>query len=202
MVEPAAPPPIQTPPPHWFSWWGRLRYFVVHSILHAADSPHRIALGVAIGLFIALLPLVGVQMVLAAVACHPFKANKAVAVALAWVSNPVTLIPIYLPMYWFGCVMLGLDAIPYEAFVAIFFPAEGGFVASLWATYTAMLDIFVPLWLGSTVVAVALSVPGYFITLRGVTAYRMRRYGTVDLASLKLDPVHQAKLHAKAAGDP
>lgn len=198
---PTLPPP-ETPPTHWFSWWGRLRYFVVHRILHAADSPHRIALGVGIGMFIALLPLVGVQMVISAVLCHPFKANKAVAVALAWVSNPVTLIPIYLPMYWLGCVMLGIEAIPYDNFVAIFFPEEGGFIASLTATYTAMLDIFVPLWLGSFVVAVAIAVPCYFLTLRVVTAYRMRRYGTVDLESIVLDPVHQAKMHAKQAGEP
>ncbi len=153
-------------------------------------------------MFIALLPLVGVQMVISAVLCHPFKANKAVAVALAWVSNPVTLIPIYLPMYWLGCVMLGIEAIPYDNFVAIFFPEEGGFIASLTATYTAMLDIFVPLWLGSFVVAVAIAVPCYFLTLRVVTAYRMRRYGTVDLESIALDPVHQAKLHPQKAGEP
>lgn len=198
MTTPPPPPQAPTPPRHWFSWWGRIRYFLIHQVLHAADSPHRIALGMAIGVFIALLPLVGVQMLLAAIICHPFKANKAVSVAMAWISNPVTLVPIYLPFYWLGCVMIGLDPIPYESFVAIFFPEEGGLVASLMATWTAMLDIFVPLWLGSSVAAIAFSVPSYFLTRRIVTAYRMRRYGTVDLQAIVLDPVHAEK---RAAGE-
>lgn len=183
MVAQPEPPERPQPPRHWFSWWGRIKFFVVHSILRAADSPHRLALGVAIGLFIALLPLVGIQMFIAAIACHPFKANKAVAMAMAWVSNPLTLVPVFLPCYWLGCLMLGLDPIPYESFVAIFSPETGGFIASVTATWTAMLDIFLPLSLGCLVVATVFGVASYFISRRMIVAYRLKRYGTVDLSS-------------------
>lgn len=184
MDSPPDRPSTNAPPRHWFSWWGRVRYFVVHQILRAADSPHRLALGVAIGLFIALLPLVGIQMFIAAVVCHPVKANKAVAVAMAWVSNPLTLVPIFLPCYWLGAAMLGLEAIPYESFVAIFTPEEGGLIESLYATYVAMLDIMAPLWLGCAVVATAFALPSYFLFRSMITRYRLRRYGTTDIASL------------------
>lgn len=176
------PPP---PPRHWFSWWGRVKHFVVHKILRAADSPHRLGLGVAIGMWVALLPLVGIQMITSAAICHPFKGNKVVAMAMAWVSNPVTLVPIFLPCYWLGCWILGLDAIPYDDFVAIFSPDVEGWWARVSASWSAMMAIFGPLWLGSLIVATIVAVPCYFITVRAVTAYRMRRYGTVDLTDLQ-----------------
>jgi uncharacterized protein (DUF2062 family) len=175
---------VERPPAHWFSWWGQVRWFVVHRILHAQDSPHRLALGVAIGMWVALLPLVGVQMVTSAALVHPFKGNKVVAMAMAWVSNPLTLIPVYLPCYWLGAWLLGMDAIPYHEFVEIFFPPESvGWWGTLSATWSAMMAIFLPLWLGCGIVATAVSVPLYFVTERVVTWYRVRRYGTVDLSS-------------------
>lgn len=178
-------PRAERPPRRWFSWWAQVKWFVVHKILHATDSPHRIALGVGIGMWVALLPLVGVQMIVSATLCHPVKGNKVVAMAMAWVSNPVTLVPIFLPCYWLGCWLLGMDAIPYDDFVAIFFPPEGGgFFARVSATWQAMLAIFAPLWLGCGLVATVVAVPCYFATERAVTWYRMRRYGTTDLATL------------------
>ena len=172
------------PPRHWFSWWGRVKHFVIHKILRASDSPHRIALGVSIGMWVALLPLVGVQMITSAALCHPVKGNKVFAMAMAWVSNPITLVPIFLPCYWLGCWILGLDAIPYQDFVDIFFPAEGTWFARVSATWRAMMGIFGPLWLGSAIVATIVAIPSYFVTERVVTWYRMKRYGTVDLSTL------------------
>lgn len=192
MVAPSEPPTSDRPPAHWFSWWGRIRHFVLHKILRAADSPHRLALGVAMGLFIALLPLVGIQMFIAAILCHPIKGNKVVAMAMAWVSNPFTLVPIFLPCYWLGAALLGIEAIPYENFVSIFQPNEGTFIDSIYATYVAMLDIMAPLWLGCFLVATAFAVPSYFIARAGITRYRLRRYGTVDISSLT-----EAQLNAK-----
>ena len=173
---------VKRPPARWFSWWAQVKWFVVHRILQATDSPHRISLGVELGMWIALLPLVGVQMVVSAALCHPFKANKVVAMAMAWVSNPITLVPIFLPCYWLGCWLLGMDAIPYDDFVAIFFPDEPGWLARVQATWQAMVAIFAPLWLGSLIVATVVAIPTYFVTERIVTWYRLRRYGTVDLS--------------------
>ncbi len=45
-------------------YWLRMRRFVMHNVLHADDTPHSIALGTAIAVFIAILPLVGIQMFL------------------------------------------------------------------------------------------------------------------------------------------
>jgi len=122
--------------------------------------------------------------VVSEVLCIPFKANKVVAMAMAWVSNPLTLVPIFLPCYWLGCLILGLDAIPYDDFVRIFSPEVAGWWNKISATWSAMLAIFGPLWLGCAIVATVVAVPCYFITERAVTWYRLKRYGTTDLTTL------------------
>ncbi len=162
-------------------WIANTRWFVVHRILHAADSPHRIALGAAIGMWVALLPLVGIQMVVSATLCIPVRGNKAIAAAMAWVSNPITIIPIFLPCYWLGCLLLGLDAIPTSEFEAIFNPGvDTGWWDSVSASWSAMMAVVAPLWLGSGIVATIVAIPTYFVTIRLVTQYRIRRFGRAD----------------------
>lgn len=165
--------PLRPPRPE-DSWVLKVRWFVVHGVLHADDTPHRLALGLAIGLWVSLMPIIGAQMVTSAAICHPFRANKAVAMAMAWVTNPVTIVPIFLPCYGLGCWLLDVDPLPRDQFAAIFFPAEEGAWARVAATWQAMTAVFAPLWLGCALVATAVSVPAYFLVERGITAYRAR----------------------------
>jgi uncharacterized protein (DUF2062 family) len=57
--------------------------------------------GAALGMYIALLPIVGIQMYVAAtlwVFCRyalRFRFNLPIAIAMVWLTNPVTVIPIY-----------------------------------------------------------------------------------------------------------
>ena len=75
--------------------WQRVRHFVLHDILHADDPPHRLALGVAIGMFVTFTPTVGLQMVLVGVLAWLLRANKLVGLPVVWLSNPATVVPIY-----------------------------------------------------------------------------------------------------------
>lgn len=81
--------------------------FIKFRILHIDDSPERIARGLALGVFIAFLPLMGIQMFLAWIAAILFKGNKLMAVLGAWVSNPATAIVIYYPCYRLGRWLIG-----------------------------------------------------------------------------------------------
>lgn len=76
--------------------------FIKFRILHVDDSPQRIAKGLAIGVFIGFLPLMGIQMAIAFVTAAALKANKAMAMLGVWVSNPFTAIPVYYPCYRLG----------------------------------------------------------------------------------------------------
>ena len=88
------------------SLYRRVSSFVVHHILHTDDSPSRIARGVAIGMFMAWLPLMGLQMLLVLAFSFIFRANKVVGLPVVWISNPFTLGPIYYPGYLLGSALL------------------------------------------------------------------------------------------------
>ncbi|WP_407276612.1 DUF2062 domain-containing protein [Halothiobacillus sp. DCM-1] len=62
--------------------------------------------GVAIGLFIAFFPI-PLQMLLCAIAAVIFRVNVALAVAMALVSNPFTMVPIFWGAYWIGTSLTG-----------------------------------------------------------------------------------------------
>lgn len=84
--------------------------FIKYRILHADDSPERISRGLAIGVFVAYLPLMGIQMALSWAVAALFKANKAMALLGAWVSNPATAVFVYYPSYRLGRWLLGIRA--------------------------------------------------------------------------------------------
>jgi len=60
-----------------------------------------VAHGLAIGLFVGQLPIIG-QMVLAAIGAVRFRANVPIAIAACWLTNPITHPPIILFQERFG----------------------------------------------------------------------------------------------------
>ncbi|MBN9413544.1 MAG: DUF2062 domain-containing protein [Candidatus Paracaedimonas acanthamoebae] len=66
---------------------------------------HTVAGGVAIGLFINFLPL-PLQAIWASLLCLYFKTNLPIAVALTWINNPFTFIPINYFLYQVGLFIL------------------------------------------------------------------------------------------------
>lgn len=65
-----------------------------------------IAGGVSLGLFISLTPTIPLQMLLAASGAIYFRVNLPIALALCWVTNPVTAVPIYLYEWRLGRYIL------------------------------------------------------------------------------------------------
>jgi uncharacterized protein len=65
-----------------------------------------VARGVAVGLFVAFIPL-PMQMLIAAVLAAWFKANIPIAMAMTWITNPLTFIPINYSIYRLGKWLLG-----------------------------------------------------------------------------------------------
>ena len=76
--------------------------FVKFRLLHVDDSPQQMARGVAAGLFVAYLPLLGLHIPLAFILAQLIRANKALAVVAVWISNPLTFVLIYFPSYRLG----------------------------------------------------------------------------------------------------
>jgi len=155
----------------------RLRRFFVYRVLHVDDTPHRIAMGVAIGVFVAWTPTVGFQMVLCVLLSLLLGANKFVGLPFCWISNPLTIIPVYGPNFIIGSYLLG-SKYAWSNFMkaaAAAMTFQGGWVGRIQAWWTATQEIFLPLWLGSLIVAPILAFLTYFTIASIVTTYRRRR---------------------------
>lgn len=61
---------------------------------------------VFIGLFMAFIPLPS-QMILAAITAVIFRANLPLSVAMVWISNPITMPPLFYMAYNVGVALLG-----------------------------------------------------------------------------------------------
>ncbi len=113
----------------------------------------------AVGLFFAFIP-VPFQMLLAAPAAVIFAANLPLSIALVWITNPVTMAPIYYGCYKLGAWILGVQI-------------ESDFIMSREYIWQVFDTIWQPFLLGCLTVSVVTSLIGYF----GVQLiYRYRIY--------------------------
>jgi uncharacterized protein len=162
-------------------YWNRFKHFCVHSILHADDPPHKLALGIAVGIFVALLPLIGIQMVLSFALAWLLRANKAVGVALVWISNPFTMVPLFYPGYWLGCKILGRK--PGGEWSELI-RSERSPSAIMVEFAENLQDFAAPLFLGTFIVAAGLSLISYYVSLFLIRNYRLKRWGQLMPPSL------------------
>lgn len=70
-------------------------------------SPEQIAWGLALGLFVAMTPTVGLQMLIAVSIAGLLRVNKASAALGVWLTNPLTIPFFYWLTYYVGSRILG-----------------------------------------------------------------------------------------------
>ena len=114
-VEKQTIPPVEGRGRSWFyrSWLYRK---IITTVLHINDTPEAVALGVGLGIFIAMTPTVGLQMTLVLVIHTLFRANRLAGLVMVYISNPFTLVPIYWLDYMVGSVVLRHPLYSYEEF--------------------------------------------------------------------------------------
>lgn len=69
------------------------------------------AMAFFVGPFTAFLPIPG-QMIIAALAALLLRCNLPLSVALVWLTNPVTMTPVYYTAYRIGTLLVGVDPVP------------------------------------------------------------------------------------------
>ncbi|MBN2343070.1 MAG: DUF2062 domain-containing protein [Deltaproteobacteria bacterium] len=148
-------------------------------ILRDKDSPHKIALGMALGIFIGFLPIMGIQMAVVTLFALPLRGNLKAALAGVWISNPITFIPLYWLNYQFGTLFFSHRRVSWEEFGGEMVKASnwdwGAVKASIYSLLNMGADVFIPLWVGSAILALIFGVIAYFASYRWVVFYRKNK---------------------------
>lgn len=143
---------------------GRVKMGYLRALLRGR-GPHRIAMGAAVGVGVATVPVLGFQTVLAVLLATVLRANRLAAATFVWVSNPVFF---YLD-YRVGRFLLErlrvIDATP----------ADGLTLHELVSPLTTVF--LVPVLVGCVVIALVFGLASYLVALRVVRSYRERIRG-------------------------
>ncbi|MBT3202527.1 MAG: DUF2062 domain-containing protein [Phycisphaerales bacterium] len=152
----------------------KIKAFFIYRVLHIDDTPHRIALGVGIGMFITWTPTVGFQMLLVLALAWLLGANKLVGVPFVWISNPVTIAPIFYPNYLLGKYVLGSNCEDPNFTEAI--TLSGTWLEKVQNWWEVTWRVFWPLWVGSIIIGLVLGVISYGLIYYSVIEYRKIRH--------------------------
>ena len=107
-----------------------------------------VSIAMAVGLFLAFQPIPG-QVILAALVALWLRCNLPLSVVMVWVTNPVTMPPVYYFNYKVGTVVLQVP------------PLVGRFELSMDWISQRMADIWLPLVIGSLLVGVVAAAAGW-----------------------------------------
>jgi hypothetical protein len=111
---------------------------------------HSLAGGMAVGLFCAFIPI-PMQMLLASLIAIYFRVNLPLSVSLVWLTNPITMPPVFYGCYKLGTMLLGIPKRHFE------------FEPSLQWLMEKLGDIWQPFLLGCFTMAIVSAFLGYWI---------------------------------------
>ncbi len=130
-------------------------------------NPHNLALGMAIGIFVSITPIIPFQTIVAIALAFLVRGSKSAAVLGSWLSNPLTIPVVYYANYKLGCALLGyhnsLDRIAFTSFSELM--ALG-------------LEVTWAMIVGGVAIGAFLGVVIYFVTLRAITTFRRQSVST------------------------
>jgi uncharacterized protein len=152
--------------------WSRSSRYVVYRLRRLSATPHAIALGFAVGAFIAVTPYIGTHMVMAALIAWAIGGSMVAAVLGTFLGNPLTY-----PFFWFasykiGNIMLGAHGTKKHIDLS-----HGIFQSS----FDKLWPILKPMALGSIPLGLAIAAGFYFLVRPMVDAYQHRRRRELSL---------------------
>ncbi|HAZ79643.1 MAG TPA: DUF2062 domain-containing protein [Porticoccaceae bacterium] len=111
-----------------------------------------VSLAVFVGIFCAFIPL-PIQSLLVIALCFWIGANLPLAMLIIWMSNPITIPPMFFLTYKLGSSILGTEL--------------GEFAVTLnWQWFSQLgSEVLLPLFVGSLIAGTLLAIVGYFFVL-------------------------------------
>ncbi|KAB2942828.1 MAG: DUF2062 domain-containing protein [Hyphomicrobium sp.] len=164
-------------PPRWR--WAQSLRTAGRRLVNLRASPHEIALGCALGAFVSITPLLGVQTFLAVVLALMLRASVPAAVIGTFVGNPLSW-----PFIWVSTYVMGLQIVGLEG---AFDPsAVQRNVLLLWgallepspqlfdATAALLWPLLWPMLAGSVPIGLLTAAIVYYISRNVVRGWRLR----------------------------
>ena len=167
--------------------WSRAISYVFHRLRRLPDPPHRIARGIAAGVFVCFTPFFGLHFFLAALIAWAMQGNIVAALLATFFGNPITFPIIAALALELGHLMLGM---PHLVPLSDVFHAFSDASVQLWANFTAIFNdevahwdrlrhffwtVFWPYFVGGLVPGVIAGVVAYVMTRPAVAAYQKAR---------------------------
>ena len=144
----------------------QIKYYYL-KLIGLRDEPHELALGMALGVFAGMMPIIPFQTALAITLALFFKASKITAALGTWVSNPLNWYFLYYYSYKIGAFILGLSE-KNRAFLSIMASLRQGeeamvIVGKMAGASGMMIASFL---VGGLVMGFVAAIPAYFVFLR------------------------------------
>ncbi|NTU60538.1 MAG: DUF2062 domain-containing protein [Deltaproteobacteria bacterium] len=140
----------------------KLRY-IYYRAVRGHGKPREVALGMAIGAAISITPVLGHTPLAVALAALTGQSKLAAALGV-WVNNPLTMPFLFGASYTAGALVMRAPLTP-----------PGGFLHA--ATHVASLGkaIYLPMLVGSLILALPLGAAAYWLTYQAVVTYRLKK---------------------------
>jgi uncharacterized protein len=153
-------------------WVGRSRRRL-HALLQLDDPPWRIALALAVGVFISCTPFYGLQTLLAILVATLARLNTATTVTGAWLNLPWLAPLVYAAALRIGTAVLpGKETAAGDALAVLTSPS---YAFSLDDLTRIVADLSGALLVGTTILGVAAGLVTYVVAFWLITARRRRR---------------------------
>lgn len=185
--------------------WGRAASYVMHRIRRLPDPPHKIARGIAAGVFVTFTPFFGFHFVLAAMLAFVMQGNIVAAILATFVGNPLTF-----PVIAAACLEMGqwmLDT-PGVGPLKVVFSDFGRASAELWHNILAIFTgekahweflghffwrVVWPYTVGGIIPGIITAIISYMLARPAVAAYQRRRVARLKQRyESKQTPTHHA----------
>lgn len=194
--------------------WRRGLEYLGHRVRRLPDTPHRISLGFACGVFSSFTPFFGLHLVLAFVLARALRGNVLASLIGTVVGNPITFPLIASLSLWLGRQFLGYGATgrDFSRLSDAFALAADGIWTSLlslvgladshWAQLVPFFrDVLWPYFLGGLGPGLLAAVVSYYLTRPLIATYQLRRR-TKMLERARRHIAHQPSPEPERPGPP
>ncbi len=139
----------------------QFRYIYLR-LIRLRGHPDELALGMAFGIFIGMMPIIPFQTALALALAIAFKASKITAALGTWITNPATTYIIYKYCFRVGSFILGYDHNTKILAPVVEAINKGEVLNSIIKILSAEGMVVAAFLLGGIVLGIIFAVPSYF----------------------------------------